>query len=209
MIMNRCDLLAEVGAYYTTCLAQFGATPRGVDWNSAESQCLRFEQLLCRCDLARLCVLGDYGCGYAALLDFLLERGFAGEYRGFDIATRMIDTAYARHIGDARARFSTDEAVLQGSDFILASGIFNVKLQTPQPDWEACMEATLDRIAGHARGGFAFNMLTAYSDPEKRRPDLYYADPCRLFDFCKRRYSPHVSLLHDYGLFEFTIIVQR
>ena len=44
--------------------------------------------------------------------------------------------------------------------------------------------------------------------PERMRPDLYYADPCRLFDHCKRRYSRHVALLHDYGLYEFTILVR-
>jgi hypothetical protein len=48
-----------------------------------------------------------------------------------------------------------------------------------------------------------------YSDPERMRAHLYYADPCRLFDHCKRRYSRHVALLHDYGLYEFTILVRK
>jgi len=41
------------------------------------------------------------------------------------------------------------------------------------------------------------------------RPDLHYADPCVLFDRCKRRHSPRVALLHDYGLWEFTILVRK
>ena len=41
------------------------------------------------------------------------------------------------------------------------------------------------------------------------RPDLYYADPCELFDRCKRRYSRNVALLHDYDLYEFTILVRK
>ncbi len=53
-----------------------------------------------------------------------------------------------------------------------------------------------------------FNCLTSYSDPEKKRDELYYADPCALFDMCKRRYSRQVALLHDYGLYEFTILVR-
>jgi hypothetical protein len=59
------------------------------------------------------------------------------------------------------------------------------------------------------RKGFAFNCLTSYSDPERMRDDLYYGDPCYYFDLCKRLYSPQVSLLHDYGLWEFTIIVRK
>jgi hypothetical protein len=52
-------------------------------------------------------------------------------------------------------------------------------------------------------------MLSTYSDPEKRRDDLFYADPCEMFDLCKRRFATRVALLHDYPLFEFTVIVRK
>jgi hypothetical protein len=41
------------------------------------------------------------------------------------------------------------------------------------------------------------------------RPDLYYADPRAIFDHCKRTFSRWVALLHDYGLYEFTILVRK
>ena len=41
------------------------------------------------------------------------------------------------------------------------------------------------------------------------RGHLYYADPASVFDLCMRRYSRHVALLHDYGLYEFTILVRK
>lgn len=207
--MNNSHVLAEVSAYYSARLAEHGPTPRGVDWNSPESQTLRFDQLARVCDLSSHEVIGDYGCGYGAMLDYLRGRGFAGTFRGFDIAANMVQTARDHHAADSHAIFGTEEEVLAGCDHVLASGIFNVKLKTPLPDWEAYVRMTLDRIASRARKGFAFNVLTSYSDPEKRRPDLYYADPCRLFDLCKRRYSRQVALLHDYGLWEFTILVRR
>ena len=65
------------------------------------------------------------------------------------------------------------------------------------------------RWRARARRGFAFNMLTSYSDPERMRDDLYYADPCALLRLCKRELSRHVALLHDYGLWEFTIVVRQ
>jgi hypothetical protein len=64
-------------------------------------------------------------------------------------------------------------------------------------------------MATLSRKGFAFNALSLYSDPEKRRPDLYYADPLALFDHCQRHFSRYVSLLHDYPLYEFTILVRK
>ena len=57
--------------------------------------------------------------------------------------------------------------------------------------------------------GFSFNCLTSYSDSEKMRDDLFYANPCTIFDYCKRNFSKQVALLHDYGLYEFTILVRK
>ena len=67
----------------------------------------------------------------------------------------------------------------------------------------------LDGLDRSGRRGFAFNCLTAYADPALMRDDLFYADPAAYFDLCKRRYSREVALLHDYGLYEFTIIVRK
>jgi hypothetical protein len=59
--------------------------------------------------------------------------------------------------------------------------------------------------------GFSFNMLTKYSDPERmaERPDLFFGDPLFFFDFCKRNFSRNVALLHDYGVYDYTIIVRK
>ena len=35
------------------------------------------------------------------------------------------------------------------------------------------------------------------------------ADPAFFFDWCKRNFSRHVSLLHDYGLYEFTLLTRK
>ena len=95
-------------------------------------------------------------------------------------------------------------------EHVIASGIFNVRgVAISTDDWEAYVHRTLDRLDEHSRKGFAFNVLTGYSDVERMRPDLYYADPCAVFDHCKRKYARNVALLHDYDLYEFTIIVRK
>ena len=154
-------------------------------------------------------MLGDYGCGYAALLPFARAAGFAGEYRGYDLAPAMVATARDRHAADPLARFAADEAVLVGCDAVVASGVFNVKLTTPVPEWEAYVIRTLDRLAELGTQRFAFNALTSYSDPERRRTNLFYGDPLFFFDHCKRNLSKEVALLHDYGLYEFTLLVRK
>jgi hypothetical protein len=39
--------------------------------------------------------------------------------------------------------------------------------------------------------------------------DLYYGDPCFLFDYCKRHFSKNIVLLHDYNLYDFTLIERK
>jgi SAM-dependent methyltransferase len=199
-------ILEKVGAYYGAKLTAHGANAQGVDWNSEDSQRLRFRELLTVCDRSKRFSLNDVGCGYGALLDYLAKEGFDVEYRGYDIAAEMIASAQQIH---PNAYFCSDKSALKEADYSVCSGIFNVRLTTPEAEWKDYVLHTIEELAAISRSGFSFNMLTSYSDRERMRGDLYYGDPCFFFDLCKRRYSRHVALLHDYGLYEFTIVVRK
>lgn len=195
--------------YYTEKLKTHGPTARGVDWNSPESQALRFEQVLKVCDADSAFSINDYGCGYGALSDFLVQRGYSVQYRGFDVSDQMIAEAKKLHRRLSNCDFFREESNLTVADYTVASGVFNVKLRATDDEWERYFLRTLERIAELSSRGFAFNALTKYSDRDRMRPDLYYADPLFLFDYCKRKFTRFVSLLHDYPLYEFTIIVRK
>lgn len=196
-----------VRQYYEGTLARHGPTPRGADWNSAESQMLRFQQLARIVDDPAASVL-DYGCGYGALCGYLRGIGHTGDYVGFDVSDRMRAAGEATNAGRG-CRYTSDARSLEAADYVLASGVFNVKLQTSDAEWNTYMRDIVRDMTRLARRGLAFNALTTYSDPERRRDDLYYADPLEFFNFCKQELSRHVALLHDYPLYEFTILVRR
>ena len=207
---NKTSLLDEVATYYAEKLAEHGDTPRGVDWNGEESQMVRFAQLCKIIDTKTPNFsLNDLGCGYGALLDYLRDKHGACTYLGVDVSLEMIKVAEQRHAAVNRARFITAAVPDEVADYGLASGIFNVRLGRSDAEWFDYLQATLDVLDQTSTLGFAFNCLTSYSDEDKKRDYLYYADPCRLFDLCKRRYSRQVALLHDYGLYEFTILVRK
>ena len=199
-------ILSSVERYYTGKLLEHGPSPSGVDWNSEQSQRLRFEQLLRVCPPAGPFSLLDYGCGYGALLDHLGDRAGEIDYRGFDISEEMVRSARELH-GDG-PRFTADVAALEPAEYTVASGIFNVALEHSREDWARYIEDTLGTLAVLSVRGFSFNMLTSYSDPERMRPDLHYGDPTHYFDLCKRNFSRNVALLHDYDLYEFTVLVR-
>jgi SAM-dependent methyltransferase len=201
-------ILNDVKAYYDDKVRTYGPTAKGVDWNSEDSQFMRFEQLLKVCAVTEAISLNDYGCGYGALVQYLAGKSFSFSYHGFDISEEMIAAAKSLHGHRGNCTFSADEASLPVSDYTIASGIFNVRLGTGVEEWKAFVLEVLTTIASTSKKGIAFNMLTAYADRDRMRSDLYYADPLFFFDYCKRRFSPHVSLLHDYPLYEFTILIR-
>ncbi len=201
--------LAEISRYYTEKLGAHGASPQGVDWNGAESQRLRFDQLLRVSGAEPEFSLNDVGCGYGALLDYLSSLGKKCDYVGIDISEAMIAKAEALHRGRPGCRFLAGERADRPADYAIASGIFNVRLSAGEGAWHAHLMKTLEELNACSRLGFAFNCLTRYSDPAYIKDYLFYADPCELFDHCKTRFSRNVALLHDYGLYEFTIIVRK
>ncbi|MDX1922058.1 MAG: class I SAM-dependent methyltransferase [Alphaproteobacteria bacterium] len=208
--MSSASKLADVATYYTEKLTAHGQTARGVDWNGEESQNLRFTQL-CKIIDPELkdFSINDLGCGYAALVDFLVQRHPHFSYNGFDVSQAMLDAAMERHKGKPTIRFGLADKPDAVADYGIASGIFNVRLKQTDAEWLQHFEATLDELNRTSRRGFAFNALTSYSDADKMRENLYYASPATIFDICKKRYSRNVALLHDYDLYEFTILVRK
>lgn len=207
-MVDSSEIERRVGAYYTQRVEEHGATARGVDWNSEASQRLRFDQLLKVAPPVGRVSINDYGCGYGGLLDYLDTLGRTVQYHGYDVAPAMIVSALARHPGRTDATFGTDAGELPLADVTVASGIFNVLAGAEESSWQDYVHDTVRRMADRSRQGIAFNMLTSYSDADRMTSRLHYADPGQVFDWCKRELSRHVALLHDYGLWEFTIIVR-
>ena len=209
IIINQNKIYGDVAKYFSSTLISQGITPLGVGWNGEESQIKRFEQLCKIINTTSSFSINDLGCGYGALFDFLAERYNSFSYMGFDVSERMIQTASLRYKNEGQVKFFISAKPEQIADYGVASGIFNLSFGCSVVEWFIHLETTLDTLNDTSRFGFVFNCLTSYSDVEKMRDDLYYADPCQLFDLCKRRYSKNVALLHDYGLYDFTILVRK
>ena len=206
--MSKTPNLDHVKAYFDKRIQEHGASPRGSDWNSEASQISRFDQLL-RVVESRSFSLLDYGCGYGALADYLEARGFDANYYGYDILESAIESARQAHRGRPRRTFFTEKTHIPVCDYTVASGIFNFRGEQSFDDWTEYVLGVLQEFDQLSRRGFASNFLTRYSDAEKMRPDLYYADPLFLFDYCKRHFSKNVALLHDYRLYDFTLLIRK
>jgi len=201
----------RLNEYFAEKLDAFGATPKGVDYNSPEAQEIRFEQLVKVIDPAQKFTVIDYGSGYGAMFDFLHNKGWDFEYYGIDLIEKMVIAGRETHKDFPNAHFMTDEKEVPLVDYLLAGAIFNIKMEASYEDWQEFTLQTLRNMDKLCSKGFSFNMLTKYSDADRmaERPDLYFGDPLLYFDFCKRNFSRNVALLHDYGLYDFTILVRK
>jgi len=209
--MSLDETQKRLNEYFSRKLEEFGATPRGVDYNGPEAQQRRFEQLIKVIQPARPFTLIDYGCGYGATFDFLNGKEWQFEYFGVDVIEKMVMAARETHKDFPNAHFTAHENELPIADYLVAGSIFNIKLDATHEDWQEFVVRTLRQMNSLCSKGFAFNMLTKYSDADRmaQRPDLFYGDPLFFFDLCKRDFSRNVALLHDYGLYDFTLLVRK
>jgi hypothetical protein len=208
-VTNSID--ASVQEFFEGKVRQFGATPQGLDYGSLERQQICFAQLtkIWR-NPQEAASLNDYGCGYGALIDYLDQNHFTmHQYAGYDIAPGMIEEGSRLYGQRPGYSFTTQRDNLPIADFTIAGGVFNMKLETSNQDWLPYILEQIHFMWGRSQKGMAFNILTKYSDPDRMRPDLYYADPTFFFDYCKQVFSRNVALLHDYEVYEFTILVRR
>ena len=207
--MSKLPNLDQVKTYFDKRIQEHGASPRGSDWNGEESQNVRFEQLLKVIQGDAPFSLLDYGCGYGALADYIETKGLNAEYIGFDILESAIETAHETHKGKRQRIFTVDKTTLPVCDYTVSSGIFNFRGDHSVETWTEYMINTLNDFNRLSLLGFSSNFLTKYSDADRMRDDLYYADPLFLFDYCKRNFAKNVALLHDYRIYDFTIIVRK
>ncbi len=210
MTENPIDM-NQICDYFAGKLEQHGATPRGVDWNSNGAQDTRFLQLASVIDRPdRPFSILDFGSGFGSFYDYLVGRNIKPEkYVGFDIVEGMVVKGREMHAGIPGVEFTSSDAGLPVCDYVVASGIFNIKLESTYETWTEYVIKTITTMNALADRGMSFNFLTKYSDADHMRPDLYYADPGFLFDYCKRNFSRNVSILHDYDLYDFTVIVRK
>lgn len=209
--MSIKDQLKKIEGLYTQNIAEKGIDSTAVGWNSPDCQGLRFSKLcgVIEGDDAPISI-NDYGCGYGAQLDYL-EKDLGlkvRQYNGYDISSNMLAAAKDNLKNfDGELNLLKSPSINTLADYSFVSGTFNVRFDASTEDWEKFIKSKLLELNECSRKGFAFNLLTSYVDYEE--PHLYYGDPCFWFDYCKTNFSKYVSLIHDYPLWEWTILIRN
>jgi len=205
------DALVGIARHSSKDLSVHGVGAKGVGWKDKASHQLRHDKLVKVIDLrasSEGISVNDWGCGYGAMFHYLDEMPSLRltQYYGYDISEEMLAAAQ-QFVADPRAEFIQSSQVTNEADYSFVCGTFYLKLEASDELWTKYMQEVLMNLASMSLKGFAFNALSTYVDWKEEH--LYYADPFMFFDFCKRNISRYVSLLHDYPLYEWTMIVRK
>jgi hypothetical protein len=202
------ELKRAVVDHYERQLERFGPTAQGMDWKDEASQRLRFQILCGVCDMNALGV-HEVACGAGHLSDYLEQQGIRpASYSGSAASPAMVEVARRLHPrGCFEERDILAEPESERHDIVLCSGLFHVKLDASDVEWEGFVRASVRRMYAMCRVAIAFNVMSDQVDT--RSEQLYYPDTASMFQFCRRELSRYVCVRHDYPLYETTFYVYR
>ena len=123
----------------------------------------------------------------------------------------MIAIAEKKFSSERNILFSTESiSSLAGSfDFVVASGIFNVKQDVKVPQWIDYVFQTLEELFKKSGKVMVFDGLHHYTSwpPEKLGTHLYYADPGLILDYCMKHFSRNCVMDLSSTLWEYTMTI--
>ena len=131
----------KLNDYFTEKLETFGATAKGVDYNGEQAQQIRFAELVKVINPASKFSVIDYGSGYGAMFEYIRSRGWDFEYYGVDLIEKMVIAGREKFKDFPNAHFAVDEKEIPVADYLVAAGIFNIKLEADYDEWKAFAES--------------------------------------------------------------------
>ena len=192
-------------SFYETELDKYGVDYRSLHWNSARSQLVRFE-VLKDIGLDRGCSVLDIGCGLGDLYGYLKERIGVFTYVGYDISSKMVETASERF---PEACFMVrdlleEECEPESFDYVVASGTFNVKIS----GHDSFLRDMISAMYRACKKGIGFNLLERM-DYDWYSNDLFYsASPEEVLAFC-HTFSARSEVKRQYLIGDFTVFLYK
>lgn len=199
--------LGLISKYYSKKILANKNKSISVDWKNRSSQYVRF-LYLSKILKKKNFTLTDLGCGDAEFIKYLKKKKFFfKKYIGLDVSKEMILEAKKKYKFKKVIFFNSSKINLK-TDYIISSGIFNVRLNNKKIDFYKYIMQTIKMMNKYSKVGFAFNALSFFHDKQYSKKKLYYVDPGKILNFCIQQFS-NVRLYHNYKLYDFTVIVEK
>jgi len=196
----------KVAEFFDVLTEKHGFSFRSLAYGSVETQLKKFKALI-EVGLdkeERKVTVFDVGCGFGDLAEFMKRKGIDFKYIGIDISSKVVAVANNKRpdwdisIGDILEM--EDNNLF---DYVLATGFNCVKTRY---NWEVLIQA-ITKMFNLSKKAVAFGAVSTYR--ENKNTATYYTSPERLFSYCMKNLTRHVTLRHDYLPHDFTIYLYK
>lgn len=194
---------------YTKQFLKHGDSPEGTFNQNDVIQTLRFDRLIREFNFdGTTAELHDVGCGICDLYEYLKSRKVEVKYSGTDVVPEMKALAIKKYpTMEFHVQDIINTEIKKQYDYVTLAGVFNLPGDVNREDWaKFCIEMIL-KMFEMCKKAISFNFLSTKAD--FYHPDMYYASPSQIFDFCTSNLSRHVVVDHSYPLHEFTVTVYK
>lgn len=174
--------------FYKKAYKKYGLTARGLNWNSEESQKIRFEVLtrFLKDEISSSCIV-DAGCGFGDYYLFLDNQNMTPKrYVGIDCIQDFIDIAKQRLPDTTFTCRDILKDELVYADWYVASGSLNIL-----NSFDTWM--FLEKMLAYSKVGVVFNIL----EGEKKSKNFNYQKKEDIIKFAKNK-GYKIRIVEDY-----------
>jgi SAM-dependent methyltransferase len=205
---SNADDYGALNEFYNALLDSHGFSAKAVAWRDEPFQQFRFASIAQAFAHEReQFTVYEVGCGLGHLRDFLRQHFPNASYSGADINPKMIERALQRDPTLAVEHRDIVKDPPAQADYVVASGIFNLRMQHADDAWEAVVRSVLKAMFASAKRGIAANFLSSHVD--WKREIAYHEDPARTLHFALTELSRFAEIRHAYYPWEFMLAVYR
>lgn len=200
----------EQREFYQRLYSQHGDAPQALSARDGITHDERFERTARLLERSPGRDIHEIGCGLGHFGRWLARHAPEARYSGSDICPEFVDACSAQFPkGSFNCQDICETPLETTHDWVVLIGVFNIRLQRTDKEWFEFVQSMMRAMYAACSSGISVDFLTPYSDPEKRRDDLYYQPLEPLLDFVRSDLSRHFEIDHSAPLYEYTLRVHR
>lgn len=190
---------------YNERLELYGDSPETLGWGKNARQELRFQVLSDLATQNKFSSILDVGCGFADLYGFLKNKNWQGQYLGIDINKNLLNIALQKYPQvSVKQQDILQEELNQSYDYVIASGIFNAKLE--KENNYTYIEAMLRTMYSIAKEAVCVDFLSTYVD--YMQEIAWHSNPEEIIKIA-HTISKRFNVRYDYMPYEFSLILYK
>ena len=194
---------------YEKNFVEHGDKHKGVGWKSKKEASKRY--LIMASEIKKnkknKSIL-DFGCGLSHFLKFIKQNNMGKfKYFGLDMSEKMISASKKKY---PKNKFILVDPLknpkkVPNADYVVINGLFTQKLKYTEKEMFSFLKKILVLFFKKTNIALMFNVMSPYVDWKNRLN--FYLDLNKLINFVSKHLSKNFVLKHNYGLYEYTIII--